>query len=88
MPARAANFTPDELPAVMSYLRTRGVKGYVALNVLVFDEELGALEARARQIARAGVDAVIVQVRASVRWGGGGGGLKGGGGGTTKRRPS
>lgn len=45
----------------MSYLRARGVKGYVALNVLIFDEELPALEARARQIAAAGVDAVIVQ---------------------------
>ena len=59
--ARAANFTPEELPEVMSYLRARGVKGYVALNVLIFDEELPALEARARQIAAAGVDAVIVQ---------------------------
>jgi collagenase-like PrtC family protease len=31
----AANFSADELPEVMSYLRARGVKGYVALNVLV-----------------------------------------------------
>jgi len=46
----------------MSYLRARGVKGYVALNVLVFDEELRRLEQRVRQIAEAGVDAVIVQV--------------------------
>jgi hypothetical protein len=66
--ARAANFTPDELPEVMAFLRRRGVKGYVALNVLVFDEELPTLEARVRQIAAAGVDAVIVQVGAS-GWG-------------------
>lgn len=53
---------PEELPDVMEYLRTRGVKGYVALNVLVFDEELPRLEDRIRQIALSGVDAVIVQV--------------------------
>lgn len=35
---------------------------YVALNVLVFDEELPAVEERVRQMAQARVDAVIVQV--------------------------
>ena len=59
---RASNFEPEELEEVMEYLRGRGVKGYVVLNVLVFDEELSRLEARVRQIAAAGVDAVIVQV--------------------------
>lgn len=46
---------------VMSYLHDRGVKGYVAMNVLVFDEELPRAEARIHQMAAAGVDAVIVQ---------------------------
>lgn len=32
--ARASNFDPEELPAVMQYLHDRGVKGYVVLNVL------------------------------------------------------
>ncbi|GLC64650.1 Peptidase U32 [Pleodorina starrii] len=59
--ARAANFSLEELPDVMSYLHARGVKGFVALNVLVFDEELAAVEARVRAMAEAGVDAVIVQ---------------------------
>ncbi|GAX79879.1 hypothetical protein CEUSTIGMA_g7319.t1 [Chlamydomonas eustigma] len=59
--ARASNFTPEELPEVMSYLRERGVKGFVALNVLVFDDELAAVEDRVRAMALAGVDAVIVQ---------------------------
>lgn len=49
----------------MSYLHDRGVKGFVALNVLVFDSELPQLEDRARKLAEAGVDAVIVQVGAS-----------------------
>jgi hypothetical protein len=55
----------------MAYLRIRGVKGFVVLNVLVFDEELPALEERVRQVAAAGVDAVIVQVGGAGRGGGG-----------------
>lgn len=58
----AANFSLDELVEVMSYLHARGVKGFVTLNVLVFDEELPAVEQRIRAMAEAGVDAVIVQV--------------------------
>eukprot|EP00879_Flechtneria_rotunda_P017841 GHRR01018700.1.p1 GENE.GHRR01018700.1~~GHRR01018700.1.p1 ORF type:complete len:521 (+),score=109.15 GHRR01018700.1:527-2089(+) len=59
--ARATNFGPDEVPHVMAYLHERGVKGYMALNILVFNEELSCLEQLVRQIAEAGVDAVIVQ---------------------------
>ncbi|KAK3233263.1 Peptidase U32, variant 2 [Cymbomonas tetramitiformis] len=59
--ARAANFSSEELPEVMTYLREHGVKGYCTLNVLVFDEELELLESTVRTIADAGVDAVIVQ---------------------------
>ena len=59
--ARAASFDPDELPVLMAYLRDRGVKGYATLNVLVFDSELPSVQKRAREMAAAGVDAVIVQ---------------------------
>lgn len=60
---RAANFSVEELPEVVEYLHQRGVKGYVALNVLIFDEELTALQALVHDVARAGADAVIVQVQ-------------------------
>ena len=60
--ARASNFDPEEdLPRVMDYLHEHGVKGYVTINVLIFDTELEGLERMVRQIARCGVDAVIVQ---------------------------
>lgn len=59
--ARAANFGLDELPEVMALLHGRGVRGYVALNTLIFPAELEAVEATVRQVAAAGVDAVIVQ---------------------------
>ena len=59
--ARAANFDGAELPEVMSQLHLRGVKGYVALNTLAFPSELQELESTIRDLAKAGVDAVIVQ---------------------------
>lgn len=59
--ARANNFAADELDAVMSYLHERGVRGYVAVNVLVFDNELEKLALLAKKMATSGVDALIVQ---------------------------
>ena len=45
----------------MALLHRRGVRGYVTLNTLVFPRELADLEATVRELAEAGVDAVIVQ---------------------------
>ena len=59
--ARAANFDVAELRETIGWLHDRGVKGYVTLNTLVFDEELEAVERAVRACAEAGVDAVIVQ---------------------------
>jgi U32 family peptidase len=58
---RAHNFDVADLPEIMALLHQRGVKGYVTLNTLVFTSELPDLEAAVREIAPAGVDAVIVQ---------------------------
>jgi putative protease len=65
--ARAANFPVDELPAVMEFLHRRGVKGYVTLNTLVFPSELEEVEKLVREVAAAGVDAVLVQDLGLVR---------------------
>ena len=59
--ARAANFREAELPELMTFLRTRGVKGYLTLNTLVFGDELKEAERIARVAAEAGIDAVLVQ---------------------------
>lgn len=59
--ARASNFTLEELPEVMAYAKSRGVRVYVTMNVLVFDEELKLAEKLIRGVAEAGIDAVIVQ---------------------------
>ena len=45
----------------MRFLHGRSVRGYVALNTLMFDSELARLEEQVRACAAAAVDAVIVQ---------------------------
>ena len=65
--ARAKNFEVADLPALMSDLHRRGVQGYVTLNTLVFTSELAEVEQLVRQIAAAGVDAVLVQDLGLVR---------------------
>jgi U32 family peptidase len=58
---RAENFTEADLPKLMAFLHQRGVKGYVTLNTLVFQNELAEAERYLRSMIAAGVDAVIVQ---------------------------
>src|SRR6476619_91006 len=58
---RAHNFTEADLPRLMEFLHRRGVKGYVTLNTLVFENELAEAVLYLRSMIAAGVDAVIVQ---------------------------
>src|SRR4051812_42884145 len=58
---RAKNFTQADLPALMTFLHRRGVRGYVTFNTLVFTNELSDAEDYLRTIIAAGVDAAIVQ---------------------------
>src|SRR3954462_6872287 len=58
---RATNFTPEELPRVLDYLHGRNVRGYVALNTLIFSDELPEAARFLTTVAEAGADAVIVQ---------------------------
>ncbi len=58
---RAQNFTEADLPKLMEFLHRRGVRGYVTLNTLVFENELTDAEKYLRTMISAGADAVIVQ---------------------------
>lgn len=58
---RAKNFTTSDLPELMKYLHLRGVRGYVTFNTLVFENEIEAAREMIKDLAAAGVDAVIVQ---------------------------
>src|SRR6185503_12991734 len=66
--ARAkAGFTLTELPEALRTLHTRGVKGYVTFNTLIFDNELQEAARALGAIAEAGADAIIVQDWAAVK---------------------
>ena len=58
---RAENFTEADLPLVMDYLHTRGRRGYLTLNVLIFPSELVDAERLLRWVGESKVDAIIVQ---------------------------
>jgi putative protease len=58
---RAANFALDTLPATVALIHRAGARAYLTLNTLLFEPELPAMERVLRQVAAAGVDAVIVQ---------------------------
>lgn len=57
----AKNFSAAELKEACAFCRERGVKVYLTLNTLVFDDELAELEQVILSAAEAGVDAMIVQ---------------------------
>lgn len=65
--ARAFNFSLEELPEAIAELHERGVRGYTTLNTLVFSDELDEVERLVLAIARAGVDAILVQDLGVVR---------------------
>ena len=58
---RAHNFTESDLPKLMEFLHRRGVRGYVTMNTLIFENELAEAEQYLGAIIAAGVDAAIVQ---------------------------
>lgn len=59
--ARAGNFPLASLPQVVERLHRAGARGYLTLNTLVFEPELERVESILREVARAGVDAILVQ---------------------------
>ncbi|GGD91888.1 U32 family peptidase [Paenibacillus nasutitermitis] len=59
--ARANNFQTDELPEIMAFLHSYGVKGFLTFNILVFENELEDAKRLIEACIDAGVDAVIVQ---------------------------
>ena len=54
------NFKKSELTKLMEYLHENKVKGYLALNTVVFDEELTKIDSILKSAKNAKVDAVIV----------------------------
>ncbi len=59
MRAKAANFTVDELPKIVSFCGDKKVKTYLTLNTVVYEEEIGELDEIVRAAKDAGVNRVI-----------------------------
>lgn len=68
MRARSADFGPDDLPGIAQKCRDSGVKSYLALNTLVYDDELEEMHALCDAAKTAGVSAVIATDIATIEY--------------------
>jgi putative protease len=59
--SRSENFPLDRITKTLRFLHDRSVKGYVALNTLIYYDELIQIEHILETLAESGADAVIVQ---------------------------
>ena len=59
MRARSANFQLSDLAKIASLCRQSGVKSYLTMNTVVYDEEFAALQTLCDQALEAGVSAII-----------------------------
>ena len=58
---RAAGNSTEDIARAVEYAHQYGVRVHVALNTLLFDNEIKEAEATARQLIDVGIDALIVQ---------------------------
>ncbi|MBQ9145339.1 MAG: U32 family peptidase [Clostridia bacterium] len=66
--AKSTDFTAENLPEWVAYCHGYGVKVYVTVNTMVYQEELSAMKALVRCIDNAGADAIIAADPATVRF--------------------
>lgn len=59
MRAKAKNFSVDDLPAISTFCKENGVKTYLTLNTIVFEEELSELEEIIIAAKQHGIERII-----------------------------
>ena len=64
--ASAANFSLEDLGRIVEKAHRAGVKAYLTVNTVVYEEEIGDLHAVIDRARRAGVDAVIASDMAAI----------------------
>lgn len=64
----AANFSPEDLPEVVRICREAGIRSYLTLNIVLYEEELGEMRAALDAAKQAGVDAVIASDMAAIEY--------------------
>jgi len=68
MRARSSdNFTTADLPAIAGLCREHGLKSYLTLNIVLFDEEISEMRDLVDAAAKAGITAVIATDQAAIR---------------------
>jgi len=68
MRARSANLAVDDLPGIARRCRAAGVRSYLALNTIVYDEELDEMHALCDAALASGVSAVIATDIATIEY--------------------
>lgn len=58
---KAGNFSREQLQEAIDFCHKRGVKAHIAVNTLIFDDELERALSYAAFLAEAGADALIIQ---------------------------
>lgn len=67
MRARSShNFTCDDLPGIVALCREHGLKSYLTLNIVLYDEELSEMREVLSAAAAAGITAVIATDQAAI----------------------
>lgn len=64
----AHNFTFEDLPNIVSLCKEHGVKSYVTLNAILYDEDLIQMQKSCRMIKESGADAVIASDIAAIQY--------------------
>ena len=62
----SANFTLDDLGEIVGFCREHGLKSYLTVNTVLYDEDLLAMRAVLERAKAEGIDAVIVADQAAI----------------------
>ncbi len=68
MRARSADFTADDLPTIAARCRDAGVKSYLALNTIIYDDEMDEMRSLCDAAKAADVSAVIATDIATIEY--------------------
>lgn len=64
----ANNFSPEDLPEIVRICREAGVKSYMTLNIVLYQEDLQPMREALDAAAAAGVDAIIASDMAAIMY--------------------
>lgn len=64
----AANFSPEDLQEIVRICRENGVKSYMTLNIVLYQDDLDAMKIALNSAKEAGVDAIIASDMAAIQY--------------------